>query len=180
VKLQFAAFKWLKSVWIFPLLAILVWAGRAWYLKPGLKNGQLAQDFSWVGDQGQTMQLSKLGNKVILLDFWGSWCPPCRSAHPALVRLYKEYQPRGLAIVSVGIETDSILWRNAIEEDALTWPHQVLDLTTSKRFFNGSISARYGVKAVPTRYLLDDQLHIIAVDPEDLLLDQLLNQRLPK
>lgn len=151
---------------LIPILAILLYlGGRHFYFQPKLVNGAGAPDFSGVTAEGQPFALSDLRGKYVLLDFWGSWCGPCRKQNPELVALYNQYRDKGLEIVSVGIESSEQSWRNAIEKDGMAWPYHLLDLTESKRFFQGPIADLYGITSVPTTYLLRPDGKVIAVNP---------------
>ncbi len=150
--------------------------GRYLYMKPGFVNGEMAVDFA-ISD---TQNLSDLQGNYVLLDFWGSWCGPCRKENPTLVEFYKNYHERGLEIVSVAVEEKEERWRRARQKDGLIWPHHVFDQATSLSFFDSPVATKYSVKSIPTKYLLDDKGMIIAVNPSWENLEKLLNDRLPK
>lgn len=174
-KLSFNA---LLSILALGLIALFV--GRYFYMKPGMINGQPAPGFEATLLDGQAFRLSELEGQYVLLDFWGSWCPPCRKENPELVQLYDRYseanfeQAQGFTIVSIGIEDNRARWKKAIRSDELHWPYHIYDQATSLRFFDSEIAKLYGVKQVPTKYLLNPDGRIIAVKPTVAELDKRL------
>ena len=99
------------------------------------------------------------GKKYILLEFWASWCAPCREESPTLVRLYNQYKDKGFEILSVSIDKNTTLWKNAIRQDGYTWEN-VCDLNG----YGGPTAALYTVTAIPNSFLLDKNGKIIAKD----------------
>ena len=97
--------------------------------------------------------------KVTLVDFWASWCPPCREENPNVVALYKELHSKGLNIISVSLDEDAKKWKEAIAKDQLTWT-QVSNLKQMK----DPIALQYGVIQIPTTFLLDASGKVIAKD----------------
>lgn len=153
------------------VLAALILFGRYLYMKPRFIQGEKAPEFTANLLDGSAFSLSELKGHYVLLDFWGSWCPPCRKENPEWVALFRQYEEvafkdaDGFEIVSVGIEKDEARWRNAIEKDGLYWRYQVLDKAESLRFFDSPLARLYGVKQAPTTFLLSPQMKIIAVNP---------------
>ncbi|MFY0252558.1 redoxin family protein [Chitinophaga sp. 30R24] len=113
---------------------------------------------------GNPVNLQTLKGKYVLLDFWGSWCAPCRQSHPYLTALYAKYHSRGLEILGIAQEQSTTLsecrteWLNAIQKDKLVWP-QVLNNEESDKF---NAVAAYGITAFPTKILLDKDGKIVA------------------
>ncbi|MCB0616476.1 MAG: TlpA family protein disulfide reductase [Phaeodactylibacter sp.] len=165
------------------VLAVGLLIGKHFYMKPRFINGETTPDFTASTLGGQPLQLSSLKGQYVLLDFWGSWCGPCRAESPGMVQLYAKYGQAGFKdaesfqIVSIGVEENEARWRRAIEQDGLNWPYQVLDLASSLRFFDSEIATRFGVKQVPTKYLLNPKGQIIAVNPSLKELDQMLGEK---
>lgn len=158
---------WLALV----LLATLILFGRYWYMKPRFIQGEKAPAFTASLRDGASFSLSDLNGHFVLLDFWGSWCAPCRAENPEWVALNRQYEQaafreaKGFVIVSIGIEKDEARWRNAIEKDGLYWPYQVLDKAESLRFFDSPLARIYGVKQLPSSFLLNPEGVIIATNP---------------
>ncbi|MFB9088705.1 TlpA family protein disulfide reductase [Flavobacterium paronense] len=97
--------------------------------------------------------------KVTLIDFWASWCPPCRQENPTVVALYNEFHSKGLNIISVSLDENKGSWTKAIEQDKLSWA-QISNLKEMK----DPIAVQYGVTQIPTTFLLDATGKIVAVD----------------
>ncbi|HVM89761.1 MAG TPA: TlpA disulfide reductase family protein [Puia sp.] len=99
---------------------------------------------------GEIINLSSYKGKVVLLDFWASWCGPCRRNNPHLVKFYKKYHPKGLEILSVSIDSDQDAWKAAVKHDKLEWA-QVND----NKGWDASSATTYGVDAIPASFLID-------------------------
>lgn len=123
--------------------------------------GQKAPDFSAPGVDGNAISLYDNLGKVTVIDFWASWCGPCRKENPFMVSLYDTYAERGFQIFGVSLDrpgkTDD--WKQAIEADRLTWP-QVSNL----KWWDDPIAAQFGVEAIPATFLLDQNGVIVARD----------------
>ena len=165
--------KYLKLNYIlnFLIIAIIgVYIGKYFYKKPRFVNGEVAKEFTATNIDGTKFSLSDLEGKYVLLDFWGSWCGPCRQENPGLTALYNKYKNEklgksdGFEIVGIAVEFDENRWRNAIQKDQLNWSYQILDLTTSTKFFNAPVANIYGVKQLPTKYLVNPDGRIVGVN----------------
>ena len=97
--------------------------------------------------------------KVTLIDFWASWCQPCRQENSNVVSFYNEFHSKGLNIISVSLDENKGSWIKAIEEDKLTWT-QVFNLKEMK----DPIALQYGVTQIPTTFLLDASGKVVAID----------------
>ncbi|MEQ8707235.1 MAG: TlpA disulfide reductase family protein [Phaeodactylibacter sp.] len=150
---------------------VLLIIGRYFYMKPRFINGERVPAIEAELKNGATFNLSDLRGQYVLLDFWGSWCGPCRAENPELVKLNASFaqaafeSAEGFAIVSIGVEENRDRWERAIAQDGLNWPYHIMDKATSLRFFDGKIANDFGIKQVPTKYLLNPEGQIIAVDP---------------
>ena len=141
-------------------------AAKRFVLKPSIDSGIKAYEFTGNLPDGSSFALSDLKGKYVLLDFWGSWCKPCRRAHPELKKLYAHFHPADgesadFEIVSFGVERSEARWSAAIREDGLPWPYHLVSITLFKHPF---VEA-YNVRQIPTRFLIDPDGAIIAVDP---------------
>jgi len=119
--------------------------------------GGQAPDFSQKTPDGEAMSLSDLKGKVVLLDFWASWCGPCRRENPNVVRLYNKYKDQGFDVLGVSLDRNRDKWLVAIEKDGLEW-HHVSDL----KGWQNEVANMYGVRSIPHTILLDREGKIIA------------------
>ncbi len=125
-----------------------------------LAPGQKAPDIVLPDENGRIKKLSDLNGKVVLVDFWASWCGPCRRANPSLVLLYNKYKKSGFEIYSVSIDDEKKAWKNAIEQDKLSWSNVI-----ETGGWEGRVATNWKVDIVPTSYLLDRSGKVIVVDP---------------
>ncbi|MFA7583638.1 MAG: TlpA disulfide reductase family protein [Proteiniphilum sp.] len=133
--------------------------------------GKKAPDFTQNDPDGNPVSLSDFSGKYLLLDFWASWCGPCRQENPNLVKAYAAYKDKGFEILGVSLDNQDgkEAWLNAIKKDGLTWT-QVSDLNS----WNNEVARSYGVRAVPQSYLIDPQGIIVAQDLRGEALDEKL------
>lgn len=139
------------------------------------KAGTGAPKFTLKDREGNPVELESLHGKYVLLDFWASWCKPCRASMPGLKELYCQYHEKGFEILGISIDTDAEAWKRAVEDDQTPWIH-VIDEAEAKGK-SSRVAQMYGVHAVPTFFLLDKEGNIIdKVDHDSLAerLDQLL------
>lgn len=123
--------------------------------------GSKAPNFSAPTPDGEELALNEVLGKVTLIDFWASWCKPCRDENPNIVRVYEKYHDQGLNIIGVSLDRpgQEDKWKQAIEEDNLGW-NQVSNLM----FWQDPVAAEYGVRAIPAAFLLDENGVIVAKD----------------
>lgn len=119
--------------------------------------GAEAPDFEGPTPEGETISLSSLRGKVVLIDFWASWCGPCRKENPNVVKLYDKYKDQGFEILGVSLDKTQSRWEQAIEADKLTWLH-ISDLQGWKSKY----ARQYGVSSIPQTVLLDKDGKIMA------------------
>ena len=119
--------------------------------------GQTAPNFTLNTPEGNPLSLADIKGKVKIIDFWASWCNPCRQANPEVVEIYKEYHPKGLEILGVSLDNNQEAWVKAIEDDGLTWNH-VSDL----KGWENAAAQLYGVNSIPHLLVLDENNQIIA------------------
>lgn len=126
-----------------------------------VKVGNMAPDFVQPDVQGKLVRVSDFKGKYVLIDFWASWCGPCRAENPNLLKAYNRYKGNGLAVLAVSLDDikGRNAWLSAIEDDHLPWV-QVADL----KGWSNEAAVLYGVRAVPQNYLVDPQGIIIAIN----------------
>jgi peroxiredoxin len=137
----------------------------------GLEVGVIAPEFSLPTPDGETISLSDFRGRYLYVDFWASWCRPCRLENPELVEVYKKFQGEDFEILGVSLDRIKDAWVNAIEEDGLPWVH-VSDL----KYFDSELIPLYNIKNVPTTYLLDPEGKIVAKNTHPQQLAELLQE----
>lgn len=130
-----------------------------------VEPGNKAIDFSLPDTTGKELKLSDHFGNYLLLDFWASWCGPCRRENPNLVRVYQKFHSKGFDIFGVSLDSKKENWKKAIQNDHLTWTH-VSDL----QYWNSKAAGLYGIRAIPSNVLIDPKGIIVArnLEGEDL------------
>lgn len=150
----------------------------------GVKVGEIAPEIAMENPDGEILKLSELKGKVVLIDFWASWCRPCRMESPAVRRMYKKYKDQlysngtGFEIFSVSLDRQGAgdAWKKAIAQDSLTWKYHVGAVKDG----NNTASNRYQVFFIPTNALIDGTGKIIATDVHGAALEQMLDSLIEK
>lgn len=121
--------------------------------------GAKAPDFSGPTPTGETLSLQQSMGKYTLIDFWASWCRPCRMENPNVVRVYNKYHEKGLNIISVSLDKpgQKERWLKAIEDDKMDWYH-----ISNLKFWNDPVAKMYNVRSIPATFLIDEDGNIIA------------------
>jgi thiol-disulfide isomerase/thioredoxin len=156
-----------KTVLIAAGLLVLYFGVRYIYFIPKYKAGEKISSFNHTLADGTQFTLSKLEGQYVLLQFWGSWCGPCRKDNPLLVQLYKSFadkkfkEAEGFTIVSIGLEKNKENWQKAIVNDNMIWPYHILQ----EEGLSSSLALEYGVKEIPTKYLLGPDGKVLLTNP---------------
>lgn len=145
----------------------------------GTNIGDKAIDLAFTSPEGKTIALSSLKGKIVLLDFWASWCGPCRAENPNLVAAYNKYKDEkfkgakgGFTIFSVSLDQNKDAWMKAIKQDNLSWSYHVSDLGG----WQSKPAQIYRVNSIPASFLLDHNGVIIGKNLRGTALDQALEK----
>lgn len=137
------------------------------------KKGDVAPELTLPDAQGKPQSLTSLRGSVVLLDFWASWCKPCRENSPELVRLYSKYKDQGLQILGVSVDDNRTAWQKAVKTDKMTWPQVIVPAAEKNR-----VLSNYGVSYIPATFLLDRKGILQEVDLHGGELEQAIQQLL--
>ncbi len=132
--------------------------------------GSVAPEISYPSPDGKVISLSSLRGKYVLIDFWASWCSPCRRENPNLVSNYKRFHSKGFEIFQVSLDKTKDAWVKAIEKDNLLWPNHVSDL----KYWDSEPARQYNVRSIPSNFLLDPDGKVIAKDLRGIALGKKL------
>jgi peroxiredoxin len=138
-----------------------------------LQIGQQAPDFTINGLDGKPVKLTDFKGKYVLLDFWASWCMPCRQENPNLVKAYNTYKGKNFTVLGISLDKDPGAWKNAIAADQLAWSH-----AGELKDFEGPTVRLYQIEAIPSSFLLDPNGKILAKNLRGEELDAFLNKTL--
>ena len=144
----------------------------------GTKIGNTAPELNFSSPFGENIKLSSLRGYVVLIDFWASWCPPCRRENPNIVAAYKKYtnskfkNAKGFKIYSVSLDKNKDAWLNAINQDNLDWKEHVSDL----KYWSSEAAKIYNVSGIPTNFLIDANGVIISKKLKGIALHQELDK----
>jgi peroxiredoxin len=133
--------------------------------------GKEAPDFELPDVNGKMMSLKSLRGKFVLVDFWASWCKPCRNENPNVVSAYQQFKDKNFTILGVSLDKEKEGWVKAIADDQLTWSH-VSDL----KFWDSKVVPLYGIEGIPFNVLLDPEGKVIAKDLRGSELHAKLNE----
>jgi peroxiredoxin len=143
-------------------------------LNKNIKVGDKYADFEQVNAAGKMIKLSQVKGKYILLDFWASWCGPCREENPRLVKTYNDFKDKGFAVLGVSLDENKTQWLKAINDDKLSWEN-VSDLRGDKN----KAALMYSINAIPNNFLIDANGTIIAKNLRGKELDEKLKALMP-
>lgn len=137
--------------------------------------GKVAPDFEELMlDRKTKMKLSDLRGKVVLLDFWASWCGPCRKENPNVVSVYNKYKNKGFTVMSVSLDDNVDNWKRAIEQDGLIWKNHVSDL----KKWNSAVGRIYEVNSIPFAVLIDKEGKIVNINLRGPALEEAVSKLL--
>jgi peroxiredoxin len=144
----------MKKIIIAAIICISSFSGIA-----QLKVGTMAPEIALPDVKDSTIKLSSFQGKVVLIDFWASWCGPCRQANPSVVKLYNKFKDKGFEVFGVSLDSKKAAWLKAIKQDKIKYT-QVND----NGGWYSKVAERFGVDQIPTSFLLDQTGKIIAID----------------
>ncbi len=143
----------------------------------GLNIGDKAPNLKFKSPEGKEYSISDLKGKMVLIDFWASWCHPCRRENPNVVKAYRKFKDKkfkigeGFTVYSVSLDRNADAWHKAIKEDDLIWPYHVSDL----KHWKSEAARIYKVRGIPTNFLIDGNGIIIGVSLRGKRLENVLN-----
>jgi len=146
----------MKRSFLVVLVLLLTITGRA-----QLRIGETAPEIELPNKLDSMVKLSSLSGKVVLIDFWASWCAPCRAANPYVQKLYKKYRESGFEVFGVALDVKKEAWLKAIKNDKLTYT-----LVNDVAGWNSKVAESYFVDMIPTSFLLDREGKIVAINLE--------------
>jgi glutathione peroxidase-family protein len=159
----------LKNIFIVSFVILTVSAKGQ--MQPNITDSRL--DFSLPSIKGDSLRLSSMKGKVFLLDFWASWCVPCRYSNKQLVKLYSKYKDKGFEILGVSLDDNRNEWKRAVNKDKITWL-QIND----NGGWRAISAAKWNINAIPASFLIDKEGNVVAFDPEKQDLENKIKQLL--
>ncbi len=156
----------MKKLIFVSVILMTFFAGKA-----QIKIGESVPEIALPDVNGKMITLSSFKGKVVLIDFWASWCGPCRAANPSVVRLYNKYKDKGFEVFGVSIDSKKEAWIKAIRQDKIKYT-QVND----NGGWNSNVAATFGINQIPTSFLVDKNGRVVAIDAEGKELYKLVGE----
>jgi peroxiredoxin len=148
---------------------------KAMMLVKPVSVGHAAPDFILIDSDNKPVKLADYKGKYVMLDFWASWCAPCRQENPTVVKMYAKFKDKGLNILGISLDEDRKPWLAAIAADKLTWRH-----ASEFKRFDGPTEKLYKIEAIPSNFIIDPQGNIVAKNITGIQLEDFLNKTFSK
>ena len=152
------------------IAALLLMASLNGYAQPQI--GEQVQEIALKNANGETEKLSDLRGKLVLIDFWASWCGPCRHSNKDLVKLYSKYKSKGFEIYGISIDDNAEAWKKAIATDRITWKQ-----VNEQGGWESSLANAWKIEVIPSSFLLDKEGKLIARDPTASEIERFLKRK---
>ena len=145
------------------------------YPKGKIQIGDFMADFELPNENNALINTEAYRGKILIIDFWASWCAPCRKKIPQLIDLYRKFKSKNVKIISVSLDTDRLKWIKAIQIEKMEW-----DNVIESDEFEGKVVKTFGVKAIPSIFLIDTHGKLIAIDPTTEEMEKIIIERIDK
>jgi len=157
-----------KILYAFLAIAVIYFVYSTFFKSPQAVVGEMAKDFEAELIDGTPFSIEDLKGQYVLLDFWGSWCGPCRRENPVLVNLYEGFHGKefvdaeGFEVVTVALEKNDRMWKKAAQKDGFVWKNQIVQI--SKFVLASPIAQKYNVSNLPSKFLIGPKGNIISAN----------------
>ena len=140
------------------------------------KVGSKAPEIALPNVKGEVIKLSSLNGKVVLIDFWASWCRPCRETNHATLPIYNKFKDKGFEIYGISIDENPNAWKYAIDQDKITW----IQVNDKEASHGNELTQTWAIRYIPSTFLIDQNGNVVAVNPSEEKLEKLLKKLLVK